>query len=59
MFVQAKEAGVDMMELGERLAEPEEELMAEYEENGIPTPQTRSMTGVKLEIGQPVSQPVR
>jgi hemerythrin superfamily protein len=55
MFAQAKAADVDMMELGEQLAARKEELTAEFEENGIPTPQTRSMRGVELEVGQPVA----
>lgn len=52
IFAQAKKAGVDMMELGERLAERKAELMKEYKSSGIPTPQTRSMRGVQLEVGQ-------
>lgn len=54
IFAQAKKAGVDMMELGERLAERKAELMKEYNSSGIPTPQTRSMRGVELQVGQPV-----
>lgn len=54
IFAQAKKAGVDMMELGERLAERKAELMKEYKSSGIPTPQTRSMRGVELQVGQPV-----
>lgn len=55
MFAQAKAAGVDMRALGERLAARKEELVAEFEDSGIPTPQTRSMRGIQLEIGQPVA----
>lgn len=54
IFAQAKKAGVDMMELGDRLAERKAELMKEYKSAGIPTPETRSMRGVELKIGQPV-----
>jgi hemerythrin superfamily protein len=54
IFAQAKKAGVDMMELGERLAARKKELTKEFKASGIPTPQTRSMRGVQLEIGHPV-----
>lgn len=54
IFAQAKKAGVDMMELGERLAARKAELIKEYKASGIPTPQTRSMRGVELKIGHPV-----
>ena len=54
IFYQAKKAGVDMMDLGERLAARKAELMKEYKSSGIPTPQTRSMRGVELIVGHPV-----
>lgn len=54
IFAQAKKAGVDMKDLGERLAARKAELMKEYKNSGVPTPQTRSMRGVQLDIGQPV-----
>lgn len=54
IFAQAKKAGVDMMELGERLAARKAELMKEFKSSGVPTPQTRSMRGVELKVGQPV-----
>ena len=54
IFAQAKKAGVDMMDLGQRLATRKAELMKEYKSDGIPTPETRSMRGVELKIGHPV-----
>jgi len=54
IFAQAKKAGVDMMELGARLAARKDELVKQYKTSGIPTPQTRSMRGVQLDVGQPV-----
>lgn len=54
IFAQAKKAGVDMMDLGRQLAARRSELMKEYKASGIPTPQTRSMRGVKLVVGHPV-----
>lgn len=55
IFYQAKKAGADMVEIGERLVARKAELMKEYKSAGIPTPQTRSMRGVQLEVGQPVA----
>lgn len=54
IFAQAKKAGVDMVELGAQLAARKMELVKEFKSSGIPTPQTRSMRGVQLEVGQPV-----
>ena len=54
IFAQAKKAGVDMMDLGQQLAARKAELMKQYKSSGIPTPQTRSMRGVQLDIGHPV-----
>lgn len=54
IFYQAKKAGADMVELGERLTARKAELIKEYKSAGIPTPQTRSMRGVQLEVGYPV-----
>jgi hemerythrin superfamily protein len=53
MFAQAKAAGIDMEELGAELATRKEELLAEYETNGVPPPLTRSLSGAKVEYGQP------
>ena len=55
IFAQAKKAGVDMIELGRQLAARKAELVKQYKASGIPTPQTRSMRGVQLEVGQPVA----
>ena len=54
IFAQAKKAGVDMMDLGQQLASRKAELMKQYKSSGIPTPQTRSMRGVQLDVGHPV-----
>ena len=39
MFSQARKAGLDMDALGQELAARKEQLMAEYQRSGIPTPQ--------------------
>ena len=56
MFAQAREAGLDMEALGERMAARKKELQAQFKANGLPTPKTRSFTGHKLEQSQPVAQ---
>ncbi len=53
IFAQAKSAQIDMTELGGRLTARKAALMAEFKENGIPTPETRSMRGAELVVGQP------
>jgi hypothetical protein len=54
LFAQAKDAGVDLEALGEKLKTRKEELMAEFKDGGLPTLQTRSFTGHTLEQGKPV-----
>lgn len=48
MFAQARRAGLDMDELGERMAFEKEELMAEYKSRGVPRPETSSLSGTTL-----------
>ena len=54
MFAQAREAGLDMDALGEQMAARKEQLLAEFKANGLPTPETRSFTGHKLEQGHTI-----
>ena len=56
LFAEAKEAGLDMDALGERMAARKKELLAEIKQNGIPAPQTRSFKGHELEQGTPIGQ---
>lgn len=44
MFAQARKAGVDMDELGHRLRARKTELLAEYQANGLPKPETTTFT---------------
>ena len=55
MFAQAREAGLDMDALGEKMAARKRELLADIKANGLPTPTTRSFTGHKLAQSQPVA----
>jgi hypothetical protein len=57
MFAQAREAGLDMDALGDRMAARKEELLAQIKANGLPVPKTRSFTGHKLQQGEPVATP--
>jgi hypothetical protein len=54
IFAQAKKAGVDMAALGEQLSARKAEMKKMYRQTGIPRPETRSMKGVPLTVGQPV-----
>lgn len=54
IFAQARKAGVDMAALGEQLAERKGELKKSIRRNGIPQPETRSMKGAEVRLGQPV-----
>ncbi len=58
LFAEAKEAGLDMAALGERLMQRKQELMAEFGEgDNLPAPETRSFTGHELQQGKPVEGP--
>jgi len=45
MFSQARKAGLDMETLGEQLASRKRQLTTEFETNGIPRPQLKTMEG--------------
>jgi Hemerythrin HHE cation binding domain len=55
-FAQAREGGVDMDALGERLAARKEQLLADIRENGLPQPETRTFTGHEMTQGEPVDE---
>jgi hypothetical protein len=55
LFAQANAAGVDMLELGARLAARKLELKASFRKSGTPTPQTRTMKGIELKVGHPIA----
>ena len=48
MFAQAKAAGVDLVDLGARMAARKKELLGEIKTDGLPTPETRSLRGGDL-----------
>lgn len=58
LFTQAKEAGLDMDALGERMRARKEELLAEFRSSGLPAPETRSFHGPELKTGAPLQAPV-
>jgi hemerythrin superfamily protein len=56
MFAQAKQGDVDLVEVGEQLAQRKADLTRIYERNGLPRPKTRTLKKMpKLELGQPVA----
>ena len=54
VFAQAREGGLDLEALGERLAARKQELLAKFKAEGLPAPTTRSFTGHKLKQGHTV-----
>ena len=54
VFAQARDGGVDMDALGERMAKRKQELLAKIKAEGLPPPITRSFTGHKLQQGKTV-----
>ena len=49
IFSQAREAEMDLAGLGEQMAARKEELMAQFESEGLPAPVTRTMKAPPLE----------
>ena len=54
LFAEAKAAGLDLDDLGERMLARKKELLTQFKSNGLPPPTTRSFTGHKLVQGKPV-----
>ena len=48
MFAQARKAGLDMDELGARMAAEQEQLIATYKSSGLPKPKTTTLEGTTL-----------
>jgi hypothetical protein len=55
MFSSAREADLDLEALGEQMAARKEELMAQFESRGIPSPITLTMKAPPLEQGRPAA----
>ena len=53
MFSQARAVGVDMDDLGARMLARKQQLMARFESDGLPSPETRTFTGHDLEKSTP------
>ncbi|MBP7705595.1 MAG: hemerythrin domain-containing protein [Caulobacter sp.] len=56
MFSQARKAGLDMDLLGEQMKARKQELMAKFESEGLPAPETRTFTGHEIVEGEPVDE---
>ena len=48
MFAQARKAGLDMDDLGERMAAEKKSLMADYKASGTPRPEVTTLQGTTL-----------
>ena len=53
VFAQAKSKGVDLAAVGEKMAARKQEILAEINEDSLPTPVTRTLTAAALERRQP------
>jgi hemerythrin superfamily protein len=53
LFAMAREAGLDVVALGQDIKMRKEQLLAQIKSSGLPSPKTRSYTGHKLEQGKP------
>jgi hypothetical protein len=53
VFAQAKSNKLDLDALGEEMAARKKEILAEIDEDSLPTPVTRTMKAAALERGQP------
>jgi hypothetical protein len=56
LFAQARKADLDMDALATMLTARKQELTAQIEAGGLPTPETRSFSGAELERGEPVDE---
>lgn len=54
IFAQAKEAALNLAQLGKQMQERKLAVMSQIRANGVPDPETRTFTGHSLEQGQPV-----
>jgi Hemerythrin HHE cation binding domain len=54
VFAQAREAGLDMDALGERMAARKAQVIEQFKASGLPAPKTRAFTGHRLEQSKPV-----
>ena len=54
VFAQARKAGLDLDELGNRLAARKKELADKFSKEGLPAPETRSFTGHDMKQGRPL-----
>lgn len=59
MFAQARAAGLNMDDLGARMAARKNALTAEIASQGLPAPETRTFIGHELERGAPVDEPTQ
>jgi Hemerythrin HHE cation binding domain len=54
VFAQAREAGLDMAALGDRMVARKAQALDQFKSRGLPAPKTRAFTGHKLEQSKPV-----
>jgi hypothetical protein len=56
IFAQARAAGLDIHAVGARILARKRELTAQFDADGLPSPEARTFTGHDLEMGEPVDE---
>ncbi|MGZ8369763.1 MAG: hemerythrin domain-containing protein [Caulobacteraceae bacterium] len=57
IFYEARNTGEDMAALGERMRMRKEELVARFQSEGLPAPETRTFSGAEVEYGEELDEP--
>lgn len=55
MFAQARKGDIDLKALGVRMAARKAELKKVFRRDGVPMPESRSLAGARMKVGQPVA----
>ena len=56
IFAQARAAGLDIHAVGARILARKRELTAQFDADGLPSPEARTFTGHDLEMSEPVDE---
>ena len=58
IFYEARQTGVDLVEMGQRMQDRKQVLKAKFEAEGLPAPEVRTMEGEpQIEIGEEIPSP--
>lgn len=57
IFYEARNTGEDMVALGQRMLARKQELIAKFTAEGLPPPETRTLSGAPLQYGEELDTP--